>query len=44
MKTVVVLGAGNSGLFAAIMLKKFRPGANIMCIGSPEIGLSLIHI
>ena len=39
MKTVVVLGAGNSGLFAAIMLKKFRPGANIMCIGSPEIGI-----
>ena len=39
MKTVVVLGAGNSGLFASILLKKFRPGINIMCIGSPEIGI-----
>ena len=38
-KTVCILGAGNAGLFAAHILKKNRPGLNIIVVGSKEVGI-----
>lgn len=38
-KTVCILGAGNAGLFAAHILKKQRPGLNIIVVGSKEVGI-----
>lgn len=38
-KTVCILGAGNAGLFAAHILKKHRPGLNIIVVGSKEVGI-----
>ena len=37
-KTVVILGAGNAGMFAAHILKKHRPALNIIVVGSKEVG------
>lgn len=39
MKHVVILGAGNAGLFASLILKKNRPGLSITVVGSKEIGI-----
>jgi tryptophan 7-halogenase len=38
-KTVVIMGAGNAGLFAAHILKHKRPGLNIIVVGSKELGI-----
>lgn len=38
-KTIVILGAGNAGLYAAHVLKKHRPGLNIIVVGSSEVGI-----
>lgn len=35
--TIAVLGAGNAGMFAALMLKKLRPGLTVFVVGSPEV-------
>lgn len=36
---ICILGQGNAGLMSAIILKKYRPGVNIYCLGSTEKGI-----
>jgi len=38
-KRVCVLGAGNAGLMAALILKKEKPGLDVYVVGSSEIGI-----
>jgi len=38
-KRVCVLGAGNAGLFAALILKLEKPGLDVFVVGSSEIGI-----
>ena len=38
-KRVCVLGAGNAGLMAALILKIDRPGLDVYVVGSSEIGI-----
>lgn len=38
-KRVCILGAGNAGLYAAIMLKTQRKGLDVIIVGSQDIGI-----
>lgn len=38
-KRVCVLGAGNAGLMAALILKREKPGLDVYVVGSSEIGI-----
>ena len=38
-KRVCVLGAGNAGLMAALILKRERPGLEVYVVGSSELGI-----
>ena len=38
-KTVCVLGAGNAGLMAALILNREKPGLNVYVVGSSELGI-----
>jgi len=37
MNTIGIVGAGNAGLFAALTIKKLRPGLSVYVVGSPEV-------
>ena len=38
-KRVCVLGAGNAGLMAALILKREKPGLEVYVVGSSELGI-----